>query len=54
MIKNGFLYCDQCGKPIKLIIGQRVHLHGEEHYCSRCTQPKLTLIQRFIRWWKGG
>ncbi len=58
MIHNGFLYCDKCGKPIKLASGMYLFFDRKKDYCSRCaaaiTAPqKLTLFQRFISWWKG-
>ncbi|HEY1577020.1 MAG TPA: hypothetical protein VGF82_08110 [Terracidiphilus sp.] len=61
MIENGYLYCDQCGKPIRLVSGMQFFFDGEQHYCVTCaagvppeTQPRLgivgILIRRIIRW----
>ena len=58
MIHNGFLYCDKCGKPIRLVSGMYFFFDYKNDYCSRCATeihplPKFTLVQRIIRWWKG-
>jgi hypothetical protein len=56
MIHNGFLYCDQCGKPIRLVSGMYFFFDYTKDYCSICAadiKPPPTVIQRFIRWWKG-
>jgi RNA polymerase-binding transcription factor DksA len=53
MIHNGFLYCDKCGKPIRLVSGMQFFFDHTYDYCSRCGAeilPKLTLRQQFIEW----
>jgi hypothetical protein len=61
MIKDGFLWCDKCGKPIHLVSGMQFFFDSKNEYCSRCAAamieppptPPYTLFQRIIRWFKG-
>jgi hypothetical protein len=60
MIKDGFLFCDKCGKPIRLVSGMRYFIDQKNDYCSRCAKEmepvsfsKLTRGQKFLRWFKG-
>ena len=60
MIHNGFLYCDKCGKPIRLVSGMHFFFDSKFDYCSRCAaamltppSPHYTLFQRIVRWFQG-
>lgn len=60
MIHNEFLYCDRCGKPIKLASGMDFFFDKKKDYCSRCAagmiakpKPHYTLLQRIVRWFQG-
>jgi hypothetical protein len=59
MIHNGFLFCDKCGKPIRLVSGMSYFIDPKNDYCYRCAltiDPPVTftLRERFLRWFKGG
>jgi hypothetical protein len=59
MIHNGFVRCDKCGKPIRLVSAMYFFFDHKNEYCYGCgaamIEPpqKFTLFQRIIRWFKG-
>lgn len=56
MLKNGWYWCDKCGRPLSKHLG--VHL-GLNHYCGRCAPlpkngkrpPILTRVRTWFRRW---
>jgi len=58
VFKDGILYCDRCGKPIRIVHSHiKVITDGKAHYCSTChlltTKPR-DLIDRILRFFRKG